>query len=365
MRKVFALILAACLVLGMTACSSNDTNKTETSQTSVETSSTETSEASETETSEVEAEPENTLLSDIIALMESLQNIEVADFNAYTASFDDMVAYLQAEGVIDADAEGVDMGENPGYVVKYDGTTEDVMTFADKAMDYNGVYVIWFDLEGGEYTNNYNSMAVNDGIIPIMGGMYTVKTAACNGCFAIGFAEEYDEAQAEAATAALAAVDSAKPSLSLYSLDELVMALQKAKLISVQDMASEDSINDDYSYVAEGRDWVGIYDEEENPDGTEDGYTEPYDKTFYVNTASEGKHYGAVTIYYYNTTDSMFEYSGEALTWNELLANQAADGSSTAAVYYDPDGDWEYEAFPDASIFVDYICGNFAVSVEK
>lgn len=110
---------------------------------------------------------------DVLTFIRSLDNVQIEGLNAFTATYEEMAAALGLTG------DGVDMMTNPGYVRKYDGTRDDVMAFADKAYDFGGVGLVWFDLVNGtEYMSNYSAMAVNSGVIVIMGGMYTVSTDA-------------------------------------------------------------------------------------------------------------------------------------------------------------------------------------------
>lgn len=313
---------------------------------------------------------ENTRETEVLNFIQSLDNVQIEGLNAFTSSYEDVAAALGLSG------EGVDMLTNPGYVKKYDGTYDEAMAFADKAIDFGGVGLVWFDLvNGSEYTENYNAMAVNSGVIVIMGGMYTVSTDANNGAFALCFAEGCDEQVKADKIAALKAIDAAKPFLSLYSITDLARALQKAKFITVQDFAKPEDLNAVYTYVAEGKDWLGYYDAESNPNGTESGYSDPYDKTYTVKIASTANKYGDITIYFFNTTDSMFQYGGAALTLQSLKDTLAEDGSATGTIYADMDGDWTYEPFTVngteyaeggevATFTVDAIIGNFAIVID-
>lgn len=360
MKKYLVMLLAASVTMGLAACGSKPAaSEPKTSEAPAESAAPET-EAPQTEA----AEPGK--LDAIKDVMNSLAEVQVAEINAYKTDYDQMVAYLQKEGIIDVDAQAVDMNTTAGYANKYDGTKEDVVAFADKANDYNGVQLIWFDLLGGsEYASNCSALTFNDGVIPVMGGMYTISTGAYNGSYALAFAEGYDETKMAAACDALKAIENVKPSITLYTMDELAMTLQKAGIISVQEMAAPVNANEDYSFIAPGQDWVGVYDKDNNPEGTKDGYTEVYDKTFYVEQASAANRYGDVTVYFYDTNDSMLEWMPYGTTYTELKANVKEDGSSTANLYFDEKNDGNVIVYPDADLSVDYLCGPFAVVVTE
>lgn len=189
------------------------------------------------------------------------------------------------------------------------------------------------------------------------------------------FAEDCDEQVKISTIAALKAVNADKPFLSLYTATELAKALQKAKYISVTDFAQPVDLNTVYTYVAEGQDWVGYYDAENNPTGTESGHTDPYDKTYTVEIATSAKKYGDITIYFFDTTDSMFEYSGACQTLASLNATLAEDGTATGTLYADMDSDWTYDPFTVngteyaeggevATFTVDAVIGSFAIAID-
>lgn len=360
MKRMITILLVASMAVALTACTENTPAATAVPATAAPAT------AAPTESIPAQTEaPVPSALEQIKNVLEST-NIKVDGLNAYNSSFDEVVTFLKSEGVIADDADGIDMNETAGYVRKYDGTMEEVMAFCDKAVDYNGVGIVWFDLLGNtQFMENYNAMESNSGTIPIRGGMYTVSTNLVRGSYALVLGESLSEEAKAAAMAALQKIDNTKTALSLYNEADIARALQKAKVISVQELAADDSVNDDYTYIAKGKDWVGFYNAETNPNGTESGYTEEYDKTFNVTVASAGHHYGKITLYYFNTTDSGFGYTGAASTYADLVANQAENGSSTASLYYDPDNDGTFEAYPDVTLSVDYLIGNFAVSVNE
>lgn len=371
MKKMFALLLAMVMVLCLFAgCGSEPS-----APANNENPAASTPEATQPENTQPEAtQPENnepapaepTLQEKAMAVIEEINAYVPAGLNAYTMSMDDVVALLVEAGAIAEGTEPVNMAESVDYLKKYDDTYDLAMPIADIENDYNGVMVLYFDLlNGSAYAGNLKSAAVNGGTIPINGGMYTFSTDVINGAYALKFGDNVDETVKEAAKAAFEAVDATKPSIELYSMDELAMALQKAKLISITDLAEPANLNETYSYEAMGQDWVGYYDEENNPEGTESGYSEEYLKTYYVAIATQANGYGAISIYFFDTGDDWFGYTGPAGTWNDFAANMQADGSTSGAAYYDPDGDWEFEAFPESLINVDVIVGNFALSFDE
>ena len=112
--------------------------------------------------------------------------------NTKTGSFDDMVAYLTAKGYIAKDATPVDINTTAGYVTDNTGGQMPVAVVADKAQDYDGLWLFWWDsADPSDAYANYESMAANGGTIVIMGGACVIKPEASSGNFAIGFAEGY------------------------------------------------------------------------------------------------------------------------------------------------------------------------------
>jgi len=116
-------------------------------------------------------------------------------------TYEEMVAYLTDKGYIAKDAAPVDMLTTEGYVTDNTGGDFPTAPFADRAEDYNGLWLMWWDSKtpSEAYTNCYSSMASNGGAVVYMGGAAVLQTAAYNGDFAIAFAEGY--AKADAVTA--------------------------------------------------------------------------------------------------------------------------------------------------------------------
>lgn len=118
-----------------------------------------------------------------------------------TCTYDEMVAYLTGKGYISKDAQPVDINTTEGYVQDNTGGDFAVCEVADKAEDFGGLWLFWFDAANNSelYQSNFQNIAMNNGTIVIMGGAAILETAAYNGNFAIAFAEGY--AQADAVTA--------------------------------------------------------------------------------------------------------------------------------------------------------------------
>ena len=88
-----------------------------------------------------------------------------------------------------------------GYLTDNTGGDIPYGPFADKAQDYDGLWLMWWDAAtpSEAYTNCFQNLAMNEGTIVYMGGAAVLETAAYNGSFAIAFGEGY--AQKEAVTA--------------------------------------------------------------------------------------------------------------------------------------------------------------------
>ena len=108
---------------------------------------------------------------------------------------------LTAKGYISKDAVPVDMLTTEGYLTDNTGGDIPYGPFADKAQDYDGLWLMWWDAAtpSEAYTNCFQNLAMNEGTIVYMGGAAVLETAAYNGSFAIAFGEGY--AQKEAVTA--------------------------------------------------------------------------------------------------------------------------------------------------------------------
>ena len=115
-----------------------------------------------------------------------------------TCTYDEMVAYLTAKGYIAKDAAPVDMLTTAGYVTDNTGGDMPFVPFADKAQDYDGLWLMWWDSAAPSeaYTSCFQNIAMNGGVIVYMGGAAVLPTAACSGNFAVACAEGYAQKDA-------------------------------------------------------------------------------------------------------------------------------------------------------------------------
>jgi hypothetical protein len=301
-----------------------------------------------------------------------------------------MVAYLKEQNVITSDATPINISETAGYIKKNDGTYDDKRTFADKAYDYDGVWLFWWDIKGGSSNINvYDTMAYNDNVMVIGGGFYTLPATAYSGCYAIAFkdvveaefsymsdgseAQGQDESNEDFATRKAAGISAAKekiatklavfnaidntiPSVDYYrSISVLAQQLLKAGLITNQEFAKPTNLNSVYTYT-----YTTTVNEE------------TVEKTGYVALATSAYQYGNITIYYFNTKDSLFSYYTYSAMWTNLNENKTTD------VYYNASGSsytpsQEYKCTGTAydengttlTYSVDGVYGNFAISVAE
>ena len=127
--------------------------------------------------------------------------------NARTASYDEMVAWLTQEGYIAEGTEPVDINTTPGYITDNTGGSFPTAVLADKAEDYGGLWLFWWDVENTtENYEIYQNMKMNSGMMVIEGGAAILQSAGQNGAYAIAFSPEYaDQAEALEAFEALSA----------------------------------------------------------------------------------------------------------------------------------------------------------------
>lgn len=120
------------------------------------------------------------------------------EVNTKTGSFDDMVAYLTGKGYIAKDAVPVDMLTTEGYITDNTGGEIPFAPFADKAQDFGGLWLMWWDsaTPSAAYTDCFQNIAMNGGTIVYMGGACVLQTEAYSGNFAIAFAKGYEKADA-------------------------------------------------------------------------------------------------------------------------------------------------------------------------
>ena len=108
-----------------------------------------------------------------------------------TCTYDEMVDYLTAKGYIPKDATPVDMLTTEGYLTDNTGGEIPFAPFADKAQDYDGLWLMWWDAAAPSeaYTNCFQNLAMN-------GGAAILETSAYNGNFAIAFGDGYAQKDA-------------------------------------------------------------------------------------------------------------------------------------------------------------------------
>lgn len=289
----------------------------------------------------------------VLEYLETLNEVSVAEgeANVYVSDYDDVVSYLQGKGVLSSETNPVNINETAGYL--WDGSTYAVSTeavaFADKAYDYDGVWLIWWDISNGsEYEDVYTSMANNSGSIVVNGGQYSCPTSSYSGFYAIAFKDAveatysynygtenynsycYDEdgnwssegyAQYKEALAAAVAeaeeeyedvieafedMDTTAPLKYSSSASDVAAALRSAGYISASDYVSPKNLNEVYTYYS---DYMGDY--------------------VYVELATDAYQYGDITIYYFDTSNSWYSWS----TWYYMFTNLQENGETV--VYYD------------------------------
>lgn len=112
--------------------------------------------------------------------------------NAKTSSYDEMVAWLTEEGYISEEAQPIDINTTEGYVTDNTGGQFPVAVLADRAEDYEGLWLFWWDLENPtENYEVYQNLKVNAGMMMVGGGAAVLQSAAQNGAYAIAFAQDY------------------------------------------------------------------------------------------------------------------------------------------------------------------------------
>ena len=113
---------------------------------------------------------------------------EKIEVNASTSPYEDMVDYFEQEGFILEDCEPVDINETTGYLTDNTNGEFTETKVADKAYDYDGLWLFWWDQENKtDLYGNYESMAANQGTIVLAGGAAVLETEAANGAYAIAF----------------------------------------------------------------------------------------------------------------------------------------------------------------------------------
>ena len=126
----------------------------------------------------------------------SAKKEEKMTVNASTSSYEDMVSYLEQEGFIPEDCTPVDINKTTGYLTDNTGGQFTETKVADKANDYDGLWLFWWDQENQtEMYETYQSMGANQGTIVLGGGAAILQTEAKNGAYALAFSEDYEKKQ--------------------------------------------------------------------------------------------------------------------------------------------------------------------------
>lgn len=112
--------------------------------------------------------------------------------NAKSASYDEMVAWMTQEGYIPEGTQPIDINTTEGYITDNTGGSFPTAVLADRAEDYDGLWLFWWDLENTtEAYEVYQNMKMNSGVMMIEGGAAVLQTAGHNGAYAIAFASDY------------------------------------------------------------------------------------------------------------------------------------------------------------------------------
>lgn len=124
------------------------------------------------------------------------KNIEPVDPKVCT--YEEMVAYLTEKGYIDSEALPVDILTTEGYLTDNTEGSIPYAPVADRAEDYGGLWLFWWDTEKGSeaYQECFENIAANGGTIVYGGGAAILQTEAVNGSFAIAFSEDYGKKDA-------------------------------------------------------------------------------------------------------------------------------------------------------------------------
>lgn len=138
-----------------------------------------------------------------------------------TCTYEDFIGWLKANEFIAEGTAPVDMNTTAGYllceimdenyeIVGYESFSDKPYAFADKAEDYDGLYVIWYDTtENGAFAGTWGNLSygIELGeetiIYPLVfkedfSGYGLIPLNANGSSFLLGFAEGYDEAAKEA-----------------------------------------------------------------------------------------------------------------------------------------------------------------------
>lgn len=181
-----------------------------------------------------------------VTYFNSLKEAKASEgINAMTSSYDEMVEYLESKGYISKDTTPVDINETKGYLVDNTGGNFPDTIVADKAFDYDGMWLFWWDQV--EKTTNYETYASiknNSGIIVLGGGAAILETSAANGSFAIAFSNDY--AKKDEAVKDFKAIDN-----KAEALPYLTSAVDLAKLLKEKGLIADISKYDDLESSAD------------------------------------------------------------------------------------------------------------------
>lgn len=303
----------------------------------------------------------------LISLLTGCGNGETAQdnqnnqpLNAYTASYDEVVALLKSKGAIQDMDSAVDMNAVGGYWNDNanGGKSADPVVCSDIAKDFGGVYLLWFDIDG-DYFATWNNLAFNGGFMVYMGGMCTLQLDSYKGMFGLGFGEDVSEETKTSARAAFDALDDTVPENVKYmtSATTLALLLKDKGYLSGKDIAAFENLNQKYYIEGPGEEW-----------STEaNGYVTVDNYKYYASFGSEAMTYGGITIFYYNTGDGFtyleenLDYSGRGLAYKGLLADNRIVG-------YVGDINYVYTPYledgQEIAYTPDVVCGRFAVCID-
>lgn len=122
---------------------------------------------------------------------------DVAEVNTATGTYDEMVSYLTAKGYIAEDATPVDINTTEGYLIDNTGGEWTDLAVADKAGDYDGLWLFWWDPDAeNEYDEVFDFIAVNGNVILLGGGAAMIQLEGFSGNFGIAFGEDYAQKDA-------------------------------------------------------------------------------------------------------------------------------------------------------------------------
>ena len=133
----------------------------------------------------------------LAACLTSCGSKDPSPVNTSTCTYDEMVAYLTAKGYIAEGTNPVDINTTEGYITDNTGGQFPFVTVADKAEDFGGLWLFWWDTANPtDNYSTYESMSVNSGVMVFMGGAAVLESNAHSGAFAIAFAEDYAKTDA-------------------------------------------------------------------------------------------------------------------------------------------------------------------------